>query len=152
MTPRPALILPAAAAALCWLAASPIAAAGEPPLADPTRPAGRVSPVRAPAPSRSAAPATAASAAASLAPRLQALQIATIAGSSALVDGRVLHVGDRLGELTVTAIDAHGVLLRGPQIEQRLALLPGVGAKVASRTPAGRDVYPAVALAPKETR
>ena len=115
-------------------------AAAELPLADPTRPA---------APAAAAHPAArngATSAAAPAWPQLQSVQVSAQGGSSALVDGRVVRVGERIGELTVAAIDAQGILLRGPRFEQRLALLPGV-AKTASAQPLSR---PAVTVATKE--
>ena len=111
-------------------------------LADPTQPAA----IAAPAPVRrdAAAPLPAAPAW----PRLQSVQIAAHGGSSALVDGRVVRVGERIGELSVVSIDAQGISLRGPRFEQRLALLPGV-LKTASGSPPPTSRQ-AVAAAAKE--
>ena len=58
---------------------------------------------------------------------LQSLQVSVRGESSALVDGRVVRVGDRLGETVVVTIDTQGILLRGPRYEQRIALVPGGG-------------------------
>ncbi len=54
-------------------------------------------------------------------PRLQAL-IARGTRYSALIDGRPLGVGDRIGSWRITAIDRSGVALEGPQGPQRLYL------------------------------
>ena len=107
-------------------------------------------------------------------PALQSLQVSAQGGSSALVDGRVVRIGDRLGEtgeMAVVAIDAEGILLRGPRYDQRLALVPG-GGKTASTAAANTSAItaasaghvalltapltkrpaPAVSVAPKEPR
>ena len=112
--------------ALCLLASAPLAAA--PPLADPTRP-----PDAAAGASVTAAAAAARSADAALRTpvlrQLQAVQTSARGVSTALIDARVVRVGDVLGDgpgaVTVQAIDADGVTLRGPQYQQRLALAPG---------------------------
>ena len=54
------------------------------------------------------------------------MQTAGQGGASALVDGRIVRIGDRLAELTVTAIDAQGIVVRGAHGEQRLALVTRV--------------------------
>jgi len=78
-------------------------------LFDPTRPPQPVFAKDATTPARQALP------------RLQAL-IARGARYSALIDGRHLGVGDRIGAWRITAIDRSGVALEGPQGPQRLYL------------------------------
>jgi hypothetical protein len=90
----------------CALATPALASAQN--LFDPTRPLRPVST----APTATAAQAL---------PRLQAL-IARGARYSALIDGRHLGVGDRIGSWRITAIDRSGVALEGPQGPQRLSL------------------------------
>ena len=132
-----ALVAPLALAGLPALAATPAQAqvpGPGPALADPTRPGPLAAP--APAPQRRSDPAAPAAAPAAPAwPQLQSVQIAAQGGSTALVDGRVLRVGDRIGELSVAAIDAQGISLRGARFEQRLALLPGVLKVASHQTP-----------------
>ena len=113
---------------LCGTAAHTASAA--PPLPDPTRPAAFAEPAASSAVTRrSDTPPAAAPAA----PQLQSVQIVANGGSTALVDGRLVRVGGRVGELTVFAIDEQGLWLRGARQDQRLNLLPGV-AKLASGT------------------
>jgi len=87
-----------------WLIASSLAEAA-PPLADPTRPAGFAEPAPMSARPRLATPSPPAPA------KLMSVQVLSQGRSSALVDGRVVHIGDRLGEWTVVAIDAQGIVL-----------------------------------------
>ena len=94
--------------------------------ADPTRPAGFTRTVPTPA-VRGVGAVDAATAPAPVRPMLQSLQVSVRGESSALVDGRVVRVGDRLGETVVVTIDTQGILLRGPRYEQRIALVPGGG-------------------------
>lgn len=54
------------------------------------------------------------------------------AKSVALIDGQAVSVGDRIGELTVAAIDTRGVTLRGARGTQRLTLLSATYQEVAS--------------------
>ena len=117
--------------------------AAEPALADPTQPPAIVQPA-------AATPARAGSVvdAAPVWPRLQSVQVSARGGSSALIDGRVVRVGERIGELTVVAIDADGILLRGKRFDQRLALLPGIAKSASDRAPLA--LRPAVAVATKE--
>lgn len=70
-----------------------------------------------------AAMAAPASAAAPTAPRLQSLHLPQQGPATALVDGQLLRVGDKLGPHTVTAIDAQGVSAQGPAGRQRWTLL-----------------------------
>lgn len=70
-----------------------------------------------------AAMAAPASAAAPAAPRLQSLHLPQQGPATALVDGQLLRVGDKLGPHTVTAIDAQGVSAQGPAGRQRWTLL-----------------------------
>lgn len=99
------------------------AAVAAPPLPDPTRPAAFAEPA-----ASSAAPrrSDTAPASAPAAPQLQSVQLAANGGSSALLDGRLVRVGTRVGEFTVVAIDEQGLWLRGARQERRLSLLPGV--------------------------
>ena len=112
-------------------------------LADPTRPAGAV---------ERALPAAAPGVAGTVAPRtwpqLQSVQIPAQGAASALVDGRVVRVGERIGDVTVVAIDAEGILLRAARYEQRIALVPGIVKTASAPTPISRT---AVAAASKET-
>ena len=113
---------------LCGTAAHTASAA--PPLPDPTRPAAFAEPAASSAVARRS---EATAVAAPAAPQLQSVQIVANGGSTALVDGRLVRVGGRVGELTVFAIDEQGLWLRGARQDQRLSLLPGV-AKLASGT------------------
>ncbi len=123
------------------------AASAAAPLPDPTRPAAFSEPAASSATPRQVAPAAPSAPAA---PQLQSVQLAPNSGSSALVDGRLVRIGSRVGDLTVVAIDEQGLLLRGARQDQRLSLLPGV-AKLASGT-APLTPPPAVRLATtKET-
>jgi hypothetical protein len=54
--------------------------------------------------------------------------------STALLDGRLVRVGDRVGESSVVAIDPQSITLRNARGEQRLSLLPGI-TQTASREP-----------------
>jgi hypothetical protein len=83
-------------------------------------------------------------------PQLQSVQVSAQGGSSALIDGRVVHIGERLGEMTLVAIDADGILLRGKRFDQRLGLLPGIAKTSSARAPLVHR--PAVAVATKETQ
>jgi hypothetical protein len=109
------------------------AAARAEPVPDPTRPAAALlgepadtRPAKAP---RSAAPAASAPAA-TAAPRLQSVQLGAAGAASALLDGRLVHVGDRVGDKTITTIDRHGLTLSGGQ---RLPLLTSAITQAASR-------------------
>jgi hypothetical protein len=103
-------------ALLLLLAAGGAAAAPPTGLADPTRPPGVV-----------AAPVATASntapKAAPAPPRLQSVQLGRSGEATALVDGRLLRVGDALGEAKVVAIDLQGLQLQGPRGSERLWLL-----------------------------
>ncbi len=107
------------------------------PVLDPTRPmaallgeSAEASPAKA---ARSAAPAASAPVAAT--PRLQSVQTSSSGAASALLDGRLVRVGDRVGEQSVAVIDRRGLTLRGPRGEQRLSLLNGI-TQTASRSAA----------------
>lgn len=123
------------------------AAVAAPPLPDPTRPAAFAEPA---ASSAAARRSEAAPVSAPAAPQLQSVQLAASGGSSALLDGRLVRVGTRVGEFTVVAIDEQGLWLRGARQERRLSLLPGV-AKLTSGT-APNTARPALHVATtKET-
>ena len=132
-----AALLPASMLALL-LAPAPAAAAPPAGLADPTRPPGAAQ-ATGPA-QRAAAP----QAAAVDPPQLQSVQLGRGGETSALVDGRLLRVGDRLGEARVVAIDLQGLQLQGPRGAERLWLLDAL-------TPASpqphRPAPPTVAVA-----
>lgn len=115
----------------------------EPPVADPMRPAQAAAAPAETAPRAAAA----AEAAPPVWPQLQAVQVGGGYATTALIDGRLVRVGDKIGALTLVAIDPEGVLLRGPRFEQRLSLLPGV-TKTASAAP----LSDAPVLAAKESR
>jgi hypothetical protein len=61
-------------------------------------------------------------------PVLQGVQVPAQGAPTAMVDGRLVKVGDTIGERTVITIDRQGVTLRGSAGIQRLPLL-GDGAK-----------------------
>lgn len=122
-----------------WLALSPIAAACAPAIAtlpDPTRPPGLASTAASPtriatAPdSRGAVNVATAAATApqpTPLPQLQSLQVSRAGPVSAVLDGQLVRAGDRIGERSVVAIDAQGLLLRhgGSHATERLQLLGG---------------------------
>ena len=96
-------------------------------LRDPTQP-----------PTPVAAVATAASGAAEAAPvwpRLQSVKVAASGASSAVIDGRLVRVGEHVGALTLVSVDVQGVLLRGAHFDQSLALYPGIAKLVAVKVP-----------------
>ena len=113
-------------------AATLAAAAAAQTMLDPTKPMASLLGETAPAKTIVRAAAPAASVAAAAPPRLQAVQLSNQGTASALLDGRVVHVGDRVGEASVVAIDGLGITLRGARGDQRLSLLSGV-TKTASR-------------------
>lgn len=111
------------------------------PLSDPTRPpagmmgspppshggAGQASAVR----PLAAAPANAPALVAAVVeppelPTVQLIRVPQAGAASALVDGRLVQVGDLLDAAVVVAIDANGLLLRGQAGTQRLWLLDAV--------------------------
>jgi MSHA biogenesis protein MshK len=59
-------------------------------------------------------------------PRLTSVRLSADLGNLALLDGRMVRVGDRVGDSTVVSIDDDGVVLRGPKGLQRLSLTPTV--------------------------
>jgi hypothetical protein len=103
-------------------------------LADPTRPPASFGPATA----ASAAPrAVAASAPAPHALRVQSVQLPREGRASALVDNRLVFVGDKLGAGTVAAIDAQGVeLRRADGRSERLRLIDAAIVKQAALAPA----------------
>ena len=109
-----------------------MAAGADPALVDPTRPPG--APV-ASAPATRAGP-SAAPVPAPAWPELRSLRLAPRGESSALLDGQVMRIGERLGDATVVAIDAEGVVLRRGPAEHRLLLLPAGSRPVAQRAAA----------------
>jgi hypothetical protein len=112
------------------MAASLLLGAGPAPaqLADPTRPPAGWSATPAPPP-RATVAATPASApgprpAPAPPPRLQSIHQPAGAPASVLIDGRLLRVGDRLGDATLQQIRGNGVVLRDARGDTRwLALL-----------------------------
>jgi hypothetical protein len=124
MCPRAFLPLIAHAAAALLAVALP-AGAQTTPIADPTRPAG--SAVASPGVANArGARTTGEPAAPPVWPKLQSVQVGDNGSASAMIDGRIVQLGDAVGPLKIVAIDAQGVLLRGARFEQRLALLPGI--------------------------
>ena len=104
--------------------------------ADPTRP-----PVMAAAEGASA-PRPARAASAPAAPQLQSVQVGG-AAPSALVDGRIVEVGDALGAMHVVAIDTEGLTLRNAAGRTERMLL--ISASIAKRE--GASTRPVAALA-----
>jgi MSHA biogenesis protein MshK len=131
-------------AALLLVGTAPCVCATETMLADPTQPPVFVQPAVAAAPVRAGTAADVAPAW----PRLQSVQVSADGRSSALVDGRVVRIGERLGDMNIVAIDADGILLRGKRFDQRLALLPGIAKTSSDRAPLA--LRPAVAVATKD--
>ena len=114
-------------------------------MVDPTRP-----PIGgAPAASRADAPARSAPAAPPSLPQLQALQVPRDGAPSALVDGKLVHTGERIGEHTVVAIAADGVTLRSARGTTRvLTMFAGI-----TKTPSvARATPPASAATSVATR
>jgi MSHA biogenesis protein MshK len=91
-------------------------------LADPTRPPAALF---APAAAASAVPVHAAQPAV---PHVQSIRLAAGGASSALVDGHLVTLGDKVGGRTVVAIDASGLQLRDAQ--GRSGRLPLIDAAV----------------------
>lgn len=58
-------------------------------------------------------------------PRLQSVQLRSSGAPTALIDDRLVKVGDVVGERVVQVIDNDGVVLRGTGGERRLRLLGG---------------------------
>ena len=78
-------------------------------------------------PARAASGAHAASAAVPAIPRVESVRFGGERPATALVDGQMLAVGDRLGDAVVTAIDEQGVSLRSTKGASRLlAMAPGI--------------------------
>jgi hypothetical protein len=73
---------------------------------------------------------------------LQAVQLPAAGASAgtavALVEGRLLKAGDQIDGRTVLAIDAQGVLLKGPRGPERLWLLGGTGKQAAGSITQGQ--------------
>lgn len=116
------------------------------PLVDPTRPHAVAVPAVAGAPARADS-----SAAPRAWPTLQSVQIPLHGDASAMVDGRIVRVGERIGDATLTAIDAQSIVLRTSRYTQHIGLTPGIG-KTASATAPAMPNPPAVALTTKEHR
>jgi len=128
-------------ALLLLLAAGGAAAAPPAGLADPTRPPGAVA---APVAAASNTPPKVAPAP----PRLQSVQLGRGGEATALVDGRLLRVGDALGEAKVVAIDLQGLQLLGPRGSERLWLLAALVQRPASPpSPPPTPAPPTVAVA-----
>jgi len=115
------LLLPLLLAATPLLWPGPVSALG-----DPTRPSERALPRVAATPAAAAAAAAASAAAVAPVPPpvLQSIHLRRGGEASALVDGRLLRVGDKLGEATITAIDADGLTLRHARGTERLPMWP----------------------------
>lgn len=120
-------------AALAWLrlccvvlaAALPAGAMAQ---ADPLRPPGKAAPARVAA----ATVAPAAAAAKAPLPQLQSVQLDRSGRATALVDGRLVRPGDRIGDAEVIAIDLQGLQLRQPQGRVTLFLLPALTRPIAT--------------------
>jgi MSHA biogenesis protein MshK len=106
-------------------------------LPDPTRPPA--------AQRRASTGATAGGARASGAPVLQAVLTGVGRPSSAIIDGRLLQVGDRVGDLRVTRVSDGSAALTGPRGITTLALTPDAEKRVAGTAPSSRLSVTAVA-------
>ena len=114
--------------------------------ADPTRPLAL--PAAAASASAGAGGLPPAAAAPASAPQLQSVQTSRQGAPSALVDGRVVRIGDRVGAGAVIAIDGQGLTLRSPRgSEHRLLLAGGI-----RKTPSGTTAEPGVPLLAKDSR
>ena len=139
-------------AALCGanaIAAPPVATK---PLADPTQPPTSLAPARTTGlPPGGAAPVRAAVEPRAV-PQLQAVQVQVQGASTALVDGRLVRVGDRLGDRVIQSIDQHGLVLRSAQRGERLWLLGASGKQLPGTLGAAQTThYVAVPVAPAPT-
>lgn len=87
-------------------------------------------------------------------PQLQSLQLPRDGSApSALIDGRLLRIGERLGEWTVQAIERDAVWLRrGRAAPQRLALLPALNPGTPPSRPADTEASPHLAATAATTR
>jgi hypothetical protein len=113
---------------------------------DPTRPPSSAAPAVTGA-VRPAAPAASSPKPTPEPPLLGSLQIGRDGASTALLDGQVVRVGDKVGNSTVTLIDSQGITLRGPKESVRILLLQG-SSKVPSKSPntgqANHNISPTV--------
>jgi len=132
-------VLPATAQGLAMVAClAGLALAAQPagPIADPTRPPAAVQAAlaasaagqRLPRNDSAATAANPAAAAASTSaaaplPVLQGVHLPADGAPTAMLDGRLLKVGDSIGNRTVIGIDRQGVTLRGPAGTARVRLL-----------------------------
>ena len=116
------------------LAAAALAAAAAPaqagPLADPTRPPAWVAPAASAAPARGTV-GRAPAAEPRPQPRLQSVQLPEGGAASAVIDGRVVKVGDPVGDAVVVAIDADGLVLRNGKVTERVWLFAAEGKRPA---------------------
>jgi len=117
-------------AALCALGAllagsSASQAALAQPLGDPMRPPAMPGP----------SPAQAAGESAPAAARLQSVLISP-GRRVAVIDGRVVRLGERIGDATLVAISASQVVLQRAEGRETLKLSPGVEKKPVARRPA----------------
>ena len=133
-----------AAFGLCTLAL--LSTAKSQAASDPTRPPTSAAPAS-PGAARPAAPAASAPKSTPQPPLLGSLQVGRDGASSALLDGQVVRVGDKVGDNSVTLIDSQGITLRGPKGPVRILLLQG-SSKVPSNSPnagqAGHNISPTV--------
>jgi MSHA biogenesis protein MshK len=116
-----------------WLGLCHRLIAAEPPLADPTRPP---DPVRAVVAGQvaSAVPGP------TVWPHLQSVRLSTTGGSSAVIDGRIVRVGERVGETTLMAIGPQSIVLRGVGFSQQVALLPGTFKTASTVAPFAQEI------------
>jgi len=111
-------------------AASPVA------WADPTRPPHAMAAEASASAPRVVRPAGAAASTPAAAPRLQSVQIGTDGSASALVDGRIVSVGDALAGARIAAIDTDGLTLRDAKgRSERLNLIPTTIVKLDGGSP-----------------
>ena len=123
---KPLLLVLAAALAL------PAVAEGLPAggLPDPTRPPAAIEPAL-----KGTATGEGGAAVVEARPMLTSVIIPVRGRARAIVDGRTLSVGDAFGERTVARISEAGVVLKGPQGTETLALTPGIEKKMRKTAP-----------------
>jgi len=99
------------------------AAAAQAQLADPTRPADVATGTTAGAGAAAPAPSG-----------LQSILRRTQGKPAALIDGRIVELGGRVGAARLVRVGEDYVVLRGPQGSETLRLTPGIEKKTAKKT------------------
>lgn len=68
-------------------------------------------------------------------PKLTSVIIPAKGKPRAVIGGKILHVGDRVGELEILRIAETGVILGGPQGRETILLTPGIEKKMLRKVP-----------------